>query len=286
MTSEAPAVSMLREAWFWSGIMSDHARFIHDHLAPGQEQALRWATDYRQALQALNEDIRQVAQAAGLAGPAGAEVPLARPDMSPRLEPQARPLVSRLVDGLRSLRGFKEHLLQSQLECRVKLGLPPSLIAHMIIEAEEGYRTLAQGPESPVAAPAAAALHHHLVWLPDAAGHAAIIHSKLDPAEPQLQRTALSFKQVFDGMHITALELRSMLRVAPRMVGALRRLNQDALAQMAAFRSFLSELREHLAGCQVLGTLMPELADHMLREELYYTEKLLALGALPTGSGT
>jgi len=69
-----------------------------------------------------------------------------------------------------------------------------------------------------------------------------------------------------------------MLRVAPRMVGALRRLNRDALAHIGLFRAFLTELREHLEDCEVLNiNLAPAMADHMLREELYYTEKLMTI---------
>ena len=261
MGTGAAVAGSLRESWFWAGVFRDHAAFIHDNLAPGQERPIGWAARFRQDSAALHAEAETLARAAGSAVPARA----------------AERLGGVLLTALGGLREFKEELLQQKLDCQVQLNLPPTLLQHMLNEAAEADRVLGPALAGVELAPPLAALHQHLIWLPDAAGHAALLHSGLDAVEMPLQATTQQFKQVFDGMHIKALELYSMLRVAPRMIGALRRLNQDAVAQIAVFRGFLTELREHLAGCTVLGTLVPLLADHMLREELYYTEKLLQL---------
>jgi hypothetical protein len=278
----------LRENWFWSGVFRDHATFIHANLGPDQDPLIRRALGFAQSLEKLHQEAATLAQQAGLTGPAGtyaysgepAEAPLAglQGQELLRLERQAAELTQALLQSITALRSFKEELLAQKLDCKVKLGLGPSLIAHMIVEAEEAHRTL--GPARTVAAlpEPLQALHHHLVWLPDASGHAGVLHSNLDALEGSLLKTTRDFQHIFDGMHLKALELYTMLRVAPRMVGALRRLNRDAMAQIGVFRAFLAELREHLEDCEVLNVgLMPLLADHMLREELYYTEKLLAL---------
>ncbi len=222
---------------------------------------------------------------AGIAGSAGsyalqpamAEPPLAelRGGELNRYALSATRLSRSLSEMVASLRAFKAQILQMKLDCQVDIALPPTLIAHMITEADEAYRVLIGRPVSEPPDPAVTLMHHHLIWLPDAAGHAAVLHGDLDGTEQRLLRATEDFKEVFNGMHIKALELYSMLRVAPRMVGALRRLNRDSMAQIATFRGFLSELREHLEGCEVLGSLTPVLADHMLREELYYTEKIM-----------
>lgn len=275
----------LQENWFWSGILRDHAEFIYNGLAPDQEQAVRWATEFFNTFSALHMQARDLGTEAGLPGPAGARAltgPVAAVPVTGRsdrewleLEREAKRVNRLMLTGIRGLLAFKEQVLQDQLDCRIKLNLSPSLIAHMIAEGEEARRTLSLIADAPHAGPALASLHHHLLWMADASGHAAMLHSGLDPAESQLQEATMDFRHLFDGMRIKALELYSMLRVAPRMVGALRRLNRDAIAQIGAFRAFLAELREHLEGCEVMGILMPALADHMLREELYYTEKLL-----------
>ncbi len=147
----------------------------------------------------------------------------------------------------------------------------------MIIEADEANRVLESLGQGEATDPAILSLHHHLIWLPDASGHAAALHSNTGPTQKELLETTEQFKQIFDGMHLRALELLAMLRVAPRMVSALRRLNRDSMAQIATFRAFLAELRDDLENCEILGTLVPLFADHMLREELYYTEKMMQL---------
>lgn len=285
---EAPIGDTLREVWFWSGVFRDHATFIHDGLAPDQADYIRWAREFQRSFEQLHTEVHQLVEAAGIPGPAGSYAVQDRPAQAPlsrlqgqeliRYEQQSRRLAGAVLEALASLKSFKEDLLQNKLECRVKLGLGPSLLAHMIVEAEEAQRALGgAGWSVQQLAPPMQALHHHLIWLPDAAGHAAALHGDLDGVEKDLLGSTASFQEIFNGMHIKALELYSMLRIAPRMVGALRRLNRDSMAQIGVFRAFLAELREHLEGCEVLGALVPLFPDHMLREELYYTEKLLAL---------
>lgn len=278
----------LRENWFWSSIFRDHAGFIHDNLAPDQEQLTRWAQGFRTHFEQIHSEAAQAAQAAGIIGPAGSYALAGRPTEQPlaglegnelfRLEQLSQRLSNSLLQQLNGLKSFKEDLLQRKLDCKVKLGLPPTLLAHMLVEAEEAQRVMGRVRALAPLPPALQALHHHLVWLPDASGHAAILHGQMDGVEQKLRIVTEDFREIFSGLHIKALELYSMLRIAPRMVGALRRLNQDSLAQIGLFRAFLTELREHLEGCEVLvGSLMPLMADHMLREELYYTEKIMAI---------
>ncbi|MFZ5817972.1 MAG: DUF2935 domain-containing protein [Bacillota bacterium] len=278
-----------RENWFWAGVLRDHATFIRDGLAPQERRAAEHATAFAQRFEVLREEAEALTISMGLTGPAGSYALDGLPQTAPlerfhgaellRYQQSARAVAGRTVELLRSLRQFKEELLQQKLACTITLNLAPTLLQHMINEAEEGYRALSGAREAANLPPALEALHHHLLWLPDAAGHAAALHSGLDAVEHGLLESTARFKQTFEGMEIMAIELHAMLRVAPRMVGALRRLNRDAIGQIAIFRSFLAELREHLEGCEVLGNLTPLFADHMLREELYYTEKVTALRA-------
>lgn len=281
------AVYGLREVWFWAGVFRDHARFIHDHLGPKEEQEIRWARGFTEAFERLHTEAEQLARRLCVPGPAGSYALEAAPTDSPlahmaehelrQTEQQVERLCRSALEVLTSLRAFKEKLLQQQLDCTITLSLGPTLLAHMIVEAEEGQRVLSGVREGAPLPPALESLHHHLIWLPDASGHAVALNNGLDGPEQVLREATERFHHIFDGMHIKALELYSMLRVAPRMVGALKRLNKDSVSQIATFRAFLEELREHLEGCELLTTLMPLMADHMLREELYYTEKIMAI---------
>lgn len=281
------AAERIREAWFWTGVFRDHTLFIHDNLAPDQAREVKWARDFQQTFQKLEGQAASLARAAGIPAPAGSYALSGRPKEAPlaqfdgqelvRYETQSQELARSTLDTLSSLRAFKEQLLQQKLDCKVTLGLGPVLIAHMIVEAEEGHRALSSAREAAEMPPALEALHHHLIWLPDAAGHAVALNNGLDGVEQKLRLKTENFHQIFSGMHVKAMELYSMLRIAPRMVGVLQRLNRDSVAQIGVFVKFLEDLREHLEGCEILGTLVPDLAEHMLKEELYYTEKIMAI---------
>jgi hypothetical protein len=286
--SQAGVAEMLRENWFWSSIFRDHALFIQTNMSAEEEQMYQWAREFHQSFEQLYNGAAALARSAGINGPAGSyavagqppDAPLARLQGQELLhyEQQAQRTSQAILESLSPLVSFKEDIIQRKLDCKLKLALSPTLVQHMVNEAQEAQRTLDRVRERASLPPALQSLHHHMVWLPDAAGHAAALHAGLDGTERKLLTSTEEFKQIFNGMHIKALELYTMLRVAPRMVGALTRLNQDAVAEIGLFRAFLTELREHLDGCEILNiNLAPQLADHMLREELYYTEKLMAL---------
>lgn len=288
MTHPGMSIAQLvREAWFWAGVFRDHATFIYDGLSPKERRAAEVAAAFQHRFSTLHEEAEGLARSMGLRGPAGSR-PVTGADDLPLLErlqgaelaqyqQAAESLARRMTDAIQSLKAFKEELIGQKLSCAITLRLSPTLLQHMVNEAEEGYRTLTGLREAANLPPSLEALHHHLLWLPDASGHAASLHSGLDPTEQQLLDATTQFKRIFDGMEIKALELYSMLRIAPRMVGALRRLNRDTMTEIATFRAFLAEMREHLEGCEILGSLTPLFADHMLREELYYTEQITAL---------
>lgn len=278
---------MVRESWFWASVLRDHATFIHDGLAPHERKWAEAAALFQRRMATLTEEAQALAHSMGLEGPAGSyavdgaprEILLTRfrgPEFQ-QYRQAAEGLAERVTDSLQSMKGFKEELIQRKLDCAISLQVPPTLLQHMVNEAEEGYRALSGVREAANLPPSLEALHHHLLWLPDAAGHAAFLRSGADGIEKQLIEQTGQFAEIFSGMQLKAMELYAMLRIAPRMVGALRRLNRDSMAEIATFRAFLAELREHLEGCEVLGNLTPLFADHMLREELYYTEKIMAV---------
>lgn len=280
----AQTVETLREGWFWAAVFRDHATFIHDRLAPDQTEAIRWAKAFKERFTARTEEASALAGQAGIPGPAGSfaldgRAALARfqgYELGHYAEETER-LVATMVNEIAEFMEFKRCLVDLKLDCAIKLTLGPSLLQHMVNEADEAIMALNGMREEQFADPASRALHSHLLWLPDAAGHAAALDSDMDASEKLLKGQARGFQEVFSGMQIKATELATMLQVRPRMVGALRRLNVDAYTQIGLFRSFLAELREHTAECEVLGNLIPLFADHMLREELYYMEQLLMI---------
>ena len=170
------------------------------------------------------------------------------------------------------LREFKFELLRKHLIGKIKIHLSPTFFNHMINELEEYLRILKHLKAG--IPPVYHELHHHLVWLLDAAGHSDAISSNLDGVETKLREKSNSFKKTFEDFYLKAVELAGYLRTSLTTFPALTKMNEDTQLEMKLFQNFLHELEELELSNQALGTFGPLMADHMFREECYYLMKL------------
>ncbi|MCZ8518075.1 MULTISPECIES: DUF2935 domain-containing protein [Paenibacillus] len=242
--------SALFEHRFWLQVLGDHARFIQEGLSADETAELEKASAFVGTLDGLLERARGGLSAAAL------------------LE-----LTGEAAREAQAFRGFKLHLLERHLTGRIGLRLSPSFLNHMVNELEEYLRILgylSAGQPAPVWGE----LHHHLVWLQDAYGHAASIAGEIDMSETRLTEMARTFDRQFRDYYLKAVELAGFLRTHQKRFPALARLNREVELEMVLFRQFLSELEELRLGNEALGTLTPLMADHMAREECYYLVKL------------
>lgn len=239
----------LFEHRFWLQVLGDHARFIHDRLAPKERREIRQARHFI--------------------------------DTFDRLLAAAKTSTARELAGLtrsadyyaRAIRSFKLKLLRRQLKKEISLGLPPSFINHMVNEVEEYLRILSfllRGEVPPPLHP----IHHHLIWLPDASGHAAAVRDNLDPVEKRLKKKSDDFAKHFEQFFVKATEMAGFLRTRLTRFPALDRFNRQVGAELILFRKLLEEIEELELDAETLSTLNPLLADHMAREECYYLIKL------------
>ncbi len=180
-----------------------------------------------------------------------------------------------ILNLLKEFIGLKRDVLQRLLTCGIEISLPPSFLNHMINEAEEFEAVLS--PRLMIYDPAGEVMHLHVVWLTDAAGHAASIAADLDPAEALYIRQAQAFRQDFTELRDKALELSKMVERTGLRDGAIRHLTVQVGHVMCEFIRFLELMRALRQHCQVLGTFKPLIPDHMLREENYYLEKVKSI---------
>jgi hypothetical protein len=234
------------EHGFWLQVLGDHARFIHDSLAVTEaeaiEKASRFIRVFDELLQRVNSD---------------------------------NPLeLSRLVDKeVLQFKEFKLSLLERHLVGKIKIQLPPTFINHMVNELEE-YQRVLHYLKSGEAPPIFHELHHHLIWLVDAAGHAGAIDADLDQVEKKLKKTSREFTKSFEDFYLKAVEMAGYLRTNLSTFPALKKFNQDVRLEMEVFMGFLQEIEEMGLTKEMLGTFQPLMADHMFREECYYLTKL------------
>lgn len=239
----------LYEHQFWLQILGDHGRFIYDALSPDERDKIGLAYYFIQVFdELLGQSRLQLNE-----------------DQIYRLTRQAQ-------DFAEEIRGFKLELLREHLAGRIKIGLPPTFLNHMVNEVEEYLRVIQDLLE--MKTPAGHPLHFHKLWLPDAAGHAGAIMCRLDDVETELRMKSKEFEQDFHDLHMKAEEFSGYIRAELTDFPALRRLNRQAEMKIVMFMRFLKDVEELRAAKRVLGTLTPLMPDHMYREECYYLKSL------------
>ncbi|PZE20993.1 DUF2935 domain-containing protein [Paenibacillus xerothermodurans] len=240
----------LYEHRFWLQVLGDHARFIKNALSLHEgEEIMRADCFIRSMDQLLEQSRREVAPA------------------------QLKEITQAAFQRAQEIRAFKLHLLERQLTGKIGFLLTPTFVNHMVNEVEEYLRILAflQAGE-PV--PVFDEIHHHLVWLADATGHAAAITGNLDMTEKRLMDMSRTFEQHFQDYYLKAVELAGYMRTNLSKFPALSRFNEEVELEMALFKQFLRELESLALTKEVLAVLSPLMADHMAREECYYLTKL------------
>jgi len=150
----------------------------------------------------------------------------------------------------------------------------------MVNEVEEGIRLLTCLELGQIA-PAVHPLHHDLLWLLDAAGHAGAIDANLDRVEKQLKDKGRRFTKEWEDFYLKAIELAGFLRTNVMKFPALEKFHKDVYLEMTIFQVFLHELEEMELNKETLGILTPLMADHMAREESYYLLKLAETTGTP-----
>lgn len=250
----------LYEDRFWLQILGDHARFILKSLGPKESVEIERARMYMDTFDKLLQQAR-------------AEL----------TDEEVLALNQQAEEYTREFRMFKLHLLKRHLISTINIALPPTFLNHMVNELEEFLRVLGYLTEGNVPPPMHP-VHHHLLWLADASGHASSITAGLDMVEKRMMEKSRAFAKLFDDLYLKAIEVAGYLRTGQSQFPALSRLNHDAEFEIVIFTQFLEELEELKMSDELLGTLYPLLFDHMAREECYYLTKLAQVSDIETPS--
>lgn len=234
------------EHLFWLQILGDHSRFILEALAPVQQEEIKKTSMFIQIFDTLL-------------------------DQAKTMNPMQ--IAASAEDQVLNLREFKLELLRKHLSGKIKIHLSPTFINHMVNELEE-YVRIINYLKSGQVPPIYHELHHHLLWLMDAAGHSDAISANLDAVEKSLRTNSDLFTKQFENFYLKAVEMAGYLRTNLTAFPALSKFNSDIQLEIKLFQNFLNEIEELRLSKQALGTFAPLMADHMFREECYYLTKL------------
>lgn len=240
---------LLFEHHFWLQILGDHSRFILNALAPSEERFINKANLFKDRFDKLLEDSKKILN-----------------------EENLNKLTIESYNTANELRQFKLNILSNQIVSKIAINLPPTFINHMINELEEYLYILSHYiKNTPLISNA---LHLHLLWLPDGAGHASYISSAVDFSEKQLIKISNTFCNYFEDLYLKTIEFKGYTRTKIYDFPALNILNEEANMQMVNFKILLERLKEGILKKEILGTLNVLAPDHMFREECYYQTKL------------
>ncbi|HEY8464999.1 MAG TPA: DUF2935 domain-containing protein [Bacillota bacterium] len=236
------------ELLFWSEIMGDHARFIIDAIKPGNPNTVRMAEKFINQFDRIFQRVRSEA-------------------------PTDPDLLNEASTTTMQFREFKRELLEQSLRKMPVTALTPTFYNHMLNELEQFLNLLNQlQAEGTVQRNN---LGVHLLWVLDAAGHAAIVMSNLDKVEYLYREEAKAFENSFDKLYLKAVEIAGYYRSDPTAVQpVLQGFNRQIINIMQEFIAYLTELREGTRTLEIVGSLVPLVPDHMLRETHYYLKQI------------
>jgi hypothetical protein len=207
------------ELQFWLQVLGDHGRFIRDSLNPTEPKHIETAKAFIQFFDQLLADSRKA-----------------------HSEEVLHELTVKAEKGGKELREFKLLLLEKLLMKDVSISLPPSFLNHMVNELEEFLRILTyltdkQIPDS------VHPLHHDLLWLLDAAGHAGAIDANLDRVEKDLKQKSEMFTKQFEDFYLKAVEMAGYLRTNLTSFPALTRFHHEIDLEFTIFKAFFEKSR-------------------------------------------
>lgn len=234
------------EHGFWLQVLGDHARFIHDALSPQEKEFINDAKYFIGVFDGL----------------------LGRVEVDNIIE-----LSKRAEEEALKIRQLKLAIIERHLVGKVKIHLGPVFMNHMVNEVDE-YILLLKYLKKGETPPVFHELHHHLIWLLDAAGHAGAISDNMEPVEEKIKNVSDGFTKDFQAFYLKAVELTGFLRTNLSSFPALEKFNKDVALEMKLFMNFLNEIEELELSKEALGTFSALMADHMFREECYYLTKL------------
>ncbi len=235
---------------FWLQILGDHSRFIYFNLSPKETELIYKAGEFIKTFDRLLERARTDMAAASWQAFAA----------------EVRPAVQ-------SLRSFKLEILKRHLLKKVLIGLPPTFFNHMLNELEEYLKNLACLVEGR-AIPARSPVHHHLLWVLDAVGHARTLYCNLDSSQTKLLLKANAYMELWSKKYLESIEYAGFLRTGQAMFPSLGQFDKDVAEEMTGFKEYLELLKEKALEARAIGTINALVPDHMAREECYFLYRL------------
>lgn len=189
---------------------------------------------------------------------------------SAELEKRVSRLNRRIIGLVTNLIDFKTRVLSDVLSCRIFTRNYPSMLKHIIEEAEFYLTIIHKLQKCEEIISAQKAYAKQLFWNHIMEDHAKVIRGLLDPSEEQLIAGAESFVKEY---HTLTNQLkRAMEKELPTTL-----ITKDTITVTEEIQDFKQQVTQGILECQIQSTIIPLLADHVLRETNHYLRILKEL---------
>lgn len=185
------------------------------------------------------------------------------PSISNLLFDQICDLNQKAITLATALADYKSQLLQDVLSCNIFTFNYPTLIEHILREANFYLKALYQLQNRQTVNIVDDIIVQERFWNQIMAEHAEFIRGLLDPKEAALFDTANQFSQEFAALTAKAMSLTEQSSILPE-------LSLETYDATNKLRDFKSAATKGLLQCQIKAIAVPLLADHVLREANHY----------------
>lgn len=165
---------------------------------------------------------------------------------------------------------FKSSVLANVLACKMFTTNYPSLIEHIIHEAEMYMKMVQSLQNRQVYHMEQEELEHVAFWNHILADHAKFMRGSFDPSEEELFETANNFANEFD---LLTEDAKSSKQVSD----AQDRVTEESFNATEEMIEFNRQGIKGILECKVKSIIIPLLADHTLREANYYLRLLMIM---------
>jgi len=186
---------------------------------------------------------------------------------NPMLVQNVYMLNCKILEEVRQMIYYKTNLLNSILSCKVFSTNYPSLVEHLVEEAQSYYNILIKLQNKIDPYTISQTPIQEAFWNEIMGEHAKFIRGLLDPSHEDLINMANEFAIEFE-------ELREQALDAAQRADMINEVTEESLEVTTDLKEFKTEAIHNILDCKISIIAVPLLADHVLREANHYLQLL------------
>ena len=184
-------------------------------------------------------------------------IPCSHPNITPGIIYQVKRCNQYSIRILNGIIQFKERILKQVLSCQMAIGIYPTWLTHTIYEAKL-YRSYIMNAETKYYFEYGTATQ--ISWNQIMTEHALLTAGMLDPTEQNFIQKNVALSNIF------TQDSQGLKR--PKV--STSKLPQKIVSQTIQFKELNESVLQGILNCKIKSIILPLMADHMLRETLFY----------------